>query len=604
MKTDYLKKSLYYYQKYREIPSEDIVYEKALDDVFEIQNVLENLDKDNNNIVFLWKSEYEWPVEYVTSNIENFGYTADDFVSGKLKYRDIIHPDDIKEVEDKLKNVYTKNESKYSKEYRIITKSGEVRWIDETSFIHRDENGNITFFKGIITDITRQKNRDIALNNSIELQNILQKVIDNSPVIVFLWKFDRNWPADYVSSNISQFGYVSEDFTSGRIKHDEIIHSNDLKRVHHEFSRLCHLGYTNFTQEYRIITKTGKIRWINENVIVQYNSNSSPVYYQSIIFDITDRKNKETALQQFLKEKKDFENIINKSPVIVFQWKATDNPYEMWPVEYVSDNVSKFGYSPDEFIKGKIQYGDIIHSEDLEKVQIGLHNQCEKGCTDFSQEYRIITKSGYVKWVDERTFIQRDDSGEPVYYQGIIVDNSNHRYAENIIHIQHKIGSLLNSNSDVDETIEQVLEYVLEIDTIDCGCIHFVDESGSLDLVTHKGLSASLVYDISHINSNSFITKLLMGGNPVYKDYSEIFHSPIYNIEHKERALAIIPIKYKGEIIAALSLSSHTYDEIPHEVRVAVENIADLLGGYIGRITTEIELDEYKKSIIFNYAIS
>ncbi|MFP4655631.1 MAG: PAS domain-containing protein [Methanohalobium sp.] len=603
MKTVYLKKGLYCYHKYKEIEPENIVYEKALDDVFEIQNVLENLDKDDNNIIFLWKSETGWPIEYVTNNIENFGYTADEFISGKLRYADIIHPDDIKKVEDELNKVYKKNEPMYSNEYRVMTKSGEVRWVDGTSFIHRDENGNVTFFKGIITDITRQKNKDIELNSSIELRDILKTVIDNSPVVVFLWKIDRNWPADYVSNNISQFEYLPEDFTSGNVKHDDIIHSNDLKRVRLEFSRLCHLGYSEFTQEYRIITKSGKTRWINEDVIVQYNSKGSPVSYQSIMFDITDRKNKEVAIQQSLKEKKKFEDIINKSPVIVFQWKASDNPNEMWPVEYVSDNISQFGYSPDEFLKGKIQYGEIIHPDDLKRVQSELHEQHKKGCSEFSQEYRIITKSGDVKWLDERTFIQRDENGEPVYYQGILVDNTKHKFAENIIYIQHKIGSLLNSNNDVDETIEQVLEQVLEINAIDCGCIHFVAESGGLDLVTHKGLSASLVYDISHINSNSLITKLLMGGNPVYKDYSEIFHSSIYNIEHKKRALALIPIKYKGGIIATLSLSSHTYDEIPQEVKIAVENIADLLGGYIGRITAEIELDEYKKSCMLHYSI-
>ncbi|ADI74203.1 putative PAS/PAC sensor protein [Methanohalobium evestigatum Z-7303] len=597
MKTKYFKRSLYYYQKYKDIPPEDIVYERALDDIFEIQNVVESFDKSNNSIVFLWKSEDGWPVEYVTNNIENFGYSADEFITGELKYEDIIHPDDLKEVKNKLNNTYFKNESTFSKEYRIITKSGEVKWIDETSYIHRDEEGNVTFYKGIITDITGQKNKEIALNNSLEIRDILQNVIDNSPLVVFLWKFDRNWPAEYVSNNVSQFGYVPEDFTSGSIRHDCLIYSDDLDRIRFEFSKLCQLGYTDFTQEYRILTKSGKLRWVNEEVIVHYNGHGSPVAYQSIMYDITDRKNKEIALQESLKEKKNFEYIINNSPVVVFQWKASDsnNPDEMWPVEYVSDNIAQFGYTPDEFVKGKIQYGDIIYSEDLDKVQTGLHEQRKNGYSDFSQEYRIVTKSGYLRWVDERTFIQRNDAGEPLYYQGIIVDNTKHKYAENIINIQHKIGSLLNSDEDVDKTVEKVVEHVLEINTIDCGCIHFVNESGGLDLVVHKGLSSSLVYDISHINANSFITNLLNTGNPVYKDYSEIFYNSDYNTKHEYKALGIIPIKFKGDIVAALSVSSHTYDDIPQEVRIAVENIADLLGCFIGRITLEIELGEYKR---------
>ncbi|WP_292484695.1 PAS domain-containing protein [Methanohalobium sp.] len=593
MDTKYFKRSQYYYQKYRDVPPENIAYESALDDIFEIQSVVESFDKDNNSVVFLWKSEDGWPVEYVSNNIEKFGYSPDEFITGKLKYEDIIHPDDLKDIKNKLDYTFNNNNT-FSKEYRIITKLSEVKWVNETSYFHSDENHNITFYKGVITDITGQKNKEVALNNSLELRNILQKVIDNSPFIVFLWKFDRNWPAVYVSNNVSQLGYAPQDFTSGHVKHDSIIHTDDLERVRFEFSKLCRVGFTDFTQEYRILTKQGKIRWVNEEVIVQYNDKSSPVSYQSIMFDITDRKNKEVALQHSLKEKKNFENIINQSPVVVFQWKASDNLDELWPVEYVSDNVSQFGYSPNEFVKGEIQYGDIIYSEDLDQVQLNLHEQRKKGYSEFSQEYRIITRKGYIRWVDERTIIHRNDDGEPESYQGIILDNSKHRYAEKIINVQHKIGSLLNSDYDTDEAIDKVLDHILEINTIDCVCIHFVDESGGLDLINHKGLSLSLVHDISHINSNSFITKILMTGNPIYKDYSEIFFNSksISNSKQGERALAIIPVKFKGEIIAALSVSSHTHDNLPQEVRIAIENIADLLGGFIGRITIEIELGE------------
>ncbi|WP_049891330.1 GAF domain-containing protein [Methanohalobium evestigatum] len=172
--------------------------------------------------------------------------------------------------------------------------------------------------------------------------------------------------------------------------------------------------------------------------------------------------------------------------------------------------------------------------------------------------------------MDERTFIKRNDDGEPVFYQGIIVDNTKHRYAENIINIQHKIGSLLNSDENVDEVIEEVIEHVLEINAIDCGCIHFVNESGGLDLVTHKGLVTSLVYDMSYISSSSFVTKLLMTGNPTYKDYSEILRNSAYNIKHGERALGLIPVKFKGDTVASLSVSSHTHDSFPHEVKVAL----------------------------------
>ncbi|WP_258082580.1 hypothetical protein [Methanohalophilus euhalobius] len=49
------------------------------------------------------------------------------------------------------------------------------------------------------------------------------------------------------------------------------------------------------------------------------------------------------------------EDIVNASPVIVFVWKEEDR----WPVEFVSKNISLFGYTPNDFISGTLRYSDI-----------------------------------------------------------------------------------------------------------------------------------------------------------------------------------------------------------------------------------------------------
>jgi hypothetical protein len=47
--------------------------------------------------------------------------------------------------------------------YRIITKSGEVRWVDERTLIKRDKKGNIKYLQGIILDITEKKEAEKAI---------------------------------------------------------------------------------------------------------------------------------------------------------------------------------------------------------------------------------------------------------------------------------------------------------------------------------------------------------------------------------------------------------------------------------------------------------
>lgn len=130
-------------------------------------------------------------------------------------------------------------------------------------------------------------------------------------------------------------------------------------------------------------------------------------------------------LEHSNKLKEELERIINSSPVIVFLWKYEEG----WPIEFVSENVTRLGYELEDFTSRKILYGDIVHPGDLEKVEVELARNVESGCEGYSFEYRILTKSGEVRWVDERTFIQRDENGK-IHLQGVILDITEHKKAE------------------------------------------------------------------------------------------------------------------------------------------------------------------------------
>ncbi|WP_410509926.1 histidine kinase dimerization/phosphoacceptor domain -containing protein [Methanosarcina hadiensis] len=146
----------------------------------------------------------------------------------------------------------------------------------------------------------------------------------------------------------------------------------------------------------------------------------------------TQRREAEKALLEYARKlehsnklKEELESIINSSPVIVFLWKYEEG----WPIEFVSENVTRLGYKVEDFTSRRILYGDIVYPEDLEQVEFELARNVESGSEDYSSEYRIITRSGEVRWVDERTFIQRDESGE-IHLQGIILDITEHKKAE------------------------------------------------------------------------------------------------------------------------------------------------------------------------------
>jgi PAS domain S-box-containing protein len=108
-------------------------------------------------VVFKWNAAPGWPVEYVSPNIAQFGYTASDFTSGKLSYRQFVYPEDRDRVASEV-NEYAKTDLQYfEQDYRIVSKDGQARWIYDYTVMMRNEAGVITHYDGYIMDVTERK---------------------------------------------------------------------------------------------------------------------------------------------------------------------------------------------------------------------------------------------------------------------------------------------------------------------------------------------------------------------------------------------------------------------------------------------------------------
>jgi len=123
------------------------------------------------------------------------------------------------------------------------------------------------------------------------------RIINNSPAVAFIWEYKNNWPVKYVSENVETiFGYSVNDFISGNISYAEVIHKDDIKRVKNEsefFSR--GKGYVNFIHKpYRIITKSGEIKWVKDLTRIIRNDVDGITSMEGILIDIT----KEVKLEQ------------------------------------------------------------------------------------------------------------------------------------------------------------------------------------------------------------------------------------------------------------------------------------------------------------------
>lgn len=105
---------------------------------------------------------------YVSDNIRQIGYTAEEFLNGSVTFRDIVHPDDSDRVANEIIGYMDKDVEEYTQVYRCLTKTGDIRWVEDQTSVVRDADGNKIYNQGILVDITETMLAEEQLRKSEE----------------------------------------------------------------------------------------------------------------------------------------------------------------------------------------------------------------------------------------------------------------------------------------------------------------------------------------------------------------------------------------------------------------------------------------------------
>ncbi|WP_440948503.1 PAS domain S-box protein [Methanosarcina sp. T3] len=531
-------------------------------------------------VIFIRKAEAGFPVEFTSANVSGFGYEPADFRAGKILYADIIHPEDLEAFNFGVISNSERGITDYTLEYRILTKNGEVRRVEDRTLIQYGKNGRISRYIGIVSDINIR--RELAEKLEQEKQKFSSLLNASRSLIIIM---DRQ--GKFLETNekaCESLGYGKEELLKLSPGNIDTRYGNQFSR---QVKKIYQKGKIVFETSY--LKKDGTLIPVEvEAQVMDYEGRSTVL---TVASDISEQKQIKRDLLSSLKVNKVLELIVSSSPIVVF----LSSPREKRPVEFITENVILFGYPAGTFTSGELAYEDIIHPLDIEKVRDNLFRNYKEGKNNFFQEYRILTASGEVRWVNEQTFIHSDEKGDVEYLYGTVIDVTEKKQSSDFLRIRRDTGTALASTDELQEILRRLLDLALEAGPLDSGCIYLMDEaSGELKLKTCRGLSPAFVKAASGFGKAQGLTNLFRIGKPVYRQFFELKNMASLEIppEEKLRAAAFIPVFSGGSLVAVMQLSSHKADEISESSRKQLETIALELGNEISRIREKAELQQ------------
>jgi len=286
---------------------------------------------------------------------------------------------------------------------------------------------------GTFIDITERKHMEEALQKS-EVK--YRAFFTTSRDCIFITTADGRWE-DFNDAAVELFGYKNrKELLETTILH---IYADPKDREKH----IAYIRENGYSFEYPVNLKKKDGTLINALIttVARKDAAGTIIGFQGSIRDITEKKAARDRIDELLRLKEEQLRIINTSPAIAFLWRAEEH----WPVETVSENISQFGYSVEDFISGRVIFSSIIHPEDLGRVSAEVEHNSTHHIDEFRQIYRIFGKDGSVHWIDDFTHIRRDKEGAITHYEGIVLDITERRRAEEALALEkQRMESLLS----------------------------------------------------------------------------------------------------------------------------------------------------------------
>jgi PAS domain S-box-containing protein len=369
-------------------------------------------------MIVMYDREGTYLEAWIGSDLEErYGITGKTLVGKSV--RDILPAEMVPGVLKTINQIFATGQS-VREEYPIGLPKGEF-WHDISVSPVTSASGGISALVGFIRDITERKEGESKLEKAEERVRTFIESVDD---MIYFQGLDGSLSM-LNAANARITGYSLDEFESDPQLWRDIVHPDDLKEAEEFFANQPQ-GVPYHEAEYRLVTKSGEIRWIQSRMVGVEGADGGYIGYNCVDRDVTAQKEVAEALAE---SEEKFRRITERSFDIVFIANLEGN------LTYVSPAVKEvLGHRPEEMVGHN--FSEFVTEESLAQVATGFA-EAAQGRQAEGLQFRAIGPKGDTVYVDANcTPVFKD--GRVVGNQMVIRDITQRKVAESMLERAHE----------------------------------------------------------------------------------------------------------------------------------------------------------------------
>jgi PAS domain S-box-containing protein len=348
------------------------------------------------------------------------GYTPDELCANL--WETLVHPDDRHLIDERIEKLMAGETD--VREYRILTKSGEMHYVrDRVQPIADETDERIVKLYGIGRDITDTHEMQIELRESRER---LKMAIEAAELGVWDWDMVTN--ESYFNERwLEMLGYKLDELDQTFETWAALVHPEDSPLVEQALEDHIKRNAPYYI-EHRLKTKSGAWKWIAAHGrIIERDASGKPIRMAGIHLDIDEDRQIRQSLEQHaydLQQRNDeldaFAHSVAhdlKSPIASMMGFASliESYYDRMTDEQVLDNVSlimESGYTLKRIIDSLLTLAGVnkIDEADMKPLEmrhviddarLRLDSIIRETKAEFIEPDSYPVAAGYAAWVEE-----------------------------------------------------------------------------------------------------------------------------------------------------------------------------------------------------------